>query len=488
MSEHSPISTPSEHVVVLRREHRVSTLVGATLLAAGATVGVGATVLEATDTHHTIAQEVPYIPEAQHAVNAIEDGFADYGALAVPAALATIGGVKLASRRSSVARWLDKTSSQEPTNDGTAQPGPTRRVLRATLTDKVSAVTIAATTVGAMTAGISAEVSEGPGRPIEALNRAIPGDAMIVPYKDLMPMAQGSIGTQTTERVIAAATEQGVVARPIAMNLGVLERPGKESATDLVVGMDLSKTSPAYWNPDAPCMNVPIIIDKAADVPTGTTVILNGISARVAGQTEGTSAINRIGITMDRRAVQTCLDRSAPGEGTNHAIILEGTPAVAEQILQAADIEGQPATVISREQYLENSKEFWVKNVKPITSVLEGIAGGMAVVALTGSITARLQRNRREYAAKLARGYGAGRIRSAELLRTAKEGVIASAAGGVLSIPATIAVNATELGFRAGIGVHELLVGAGIAMSSVIGGLLPLSRLHKKLDPTKFTR
>lgn len=487
MSEQSQGVSP-EQVPAPVRDHRVTTLVGAGLLAAGATLGVGIAALEVADNNHTISQEVPYMPEAQRAVNSIEDGFALYGAVALPIAVVTIGGVKLAARRKPVAGWLDKSSSQEPTNDGTAQPGVVRRALRATLTDKVSAVTIAATTVGAMTAGISAEVAEGPGRPIEALNRAIPGEAMIVPYKDLMPMAQGSIDAQATARMVKAADKHHVAAHPIAMNLGVLQVPGRESATDLVVGMDVPETSPAHWSPNADCIDVPIIIDKAAHVETGTRVVLNGVTARVAGQTEGTSAINRIGITMDRQALQTCLDRSVPGEGTNHAIVIEADVSTAEQIVRDAQLKEQPATVISKDAYLENSKDFWVKNVKPITSVLEGIAGGMAVVALTGSITARLQRNRREYAAKLARGYGTSRIRAAELLRTAKEGVIASAAGGVLAVPATIAVNATELGFRAGVGVHELLVGAGIAMSSVIGGLIPLSRLRTKLNPTKFTR
>jgi len=487
MEKQAVAESSAAHAAVHRHERRVGTYVGAAMLTAGLASGAAIAALEMSDSNHAVTQEVPYVPEAQHAVNSIDGGLADFGAIAFPLALTTIGAVKVTARFNSKAKWLDQSSSKEPHADG-SNKGLGRRALQATLTSRLPAVPIAAAMFGAMTAGIATEVAEGPSRPIYALDQAIPGKTMIVPYADLMPMAQGSLPSEASNKIVKAAAAHNVTARPFDLNLGVMKADGKEPATDLVLGMDLPKTSPAHWNPESDCRTIPVIIDAAAHVKTGSQIELSGFSAVVAGQTENTSAINRVGIIMDRPAVQHCLDRQELGMGTDHAVILDTDPATAHTILQEAHVAGTPAEVISKQQYIDNSKEFWVKNVKPITSVLELIAGGVAVVALVGSITARMERNRRELASRMARGFGVNLLRSAEVLRTAKEGVMASALGGAAAIPATMLVNATEMGFRAGVGVHELLVGAGVAMASVIGSLLPLSKLRKRIDPTRVTR
>src|SRR5690606_1523917 len=120
----------------------------------------------------------------------------------------------------------------------------------------------------------------------------------------------------------------------------------------------------------------------------------------------------------DREAMADCL-RQDP-EAPPHAVVLDTDEETAAKIVDDANAEFDDlAAVISKDDYKQNSADFWESNVKPITNVLSLTAGGFALLAMSGAMASRILRNRRPLAVKLASGASAGVIRTAEMLRAA---------------------------------------------------------------------
>jgi hypothetical protein len=230
------------------------------------------------------------------------------------------------------------------------------------------------------------------------------------------------------------------------------------------------------------------MIDKAAHIPVGATVEINGITAKNVASTSGNSAMNRIGIVMDNKALETCLEQDA--NAPHHAITLETTPAKAQAILAEANKElGAPAVIDSVKEYKQQSNNFWNANVKPITSLQEMAAAGMVLVALGGAMGERLLRNRAQWADKLANGVTTGQLRATELLRSAKDGTKAAVVGVAAGVVPTIGASMLESGFQPGVGAKEALIGAGVGFAgTVLGGASRLFRLNRTIDVEEHTR
>jgi hypothetical protein len=461
-------------------------LIGGGFLAAAAAAAYG--IYEGAQSEGSLALDMPYIQEVQDGVNSIDSIVQTIGEGGLVLALGTIGAVKVASKWNSTVRAIDFASSKEMTNDGHHTPGVGRRMLQSTFAGNIPVIASVGVALGTFTGAIGTEVSEGPSRPIEAFDQFAPGDAMIVQYQGAMPMVQSSINSKLGDAIRAEAAKRDIASTSFNLNLGTMITPDKQSFSDLSVGMEVPAGSPLDWAPAEGCQMIPVMVDKTAHLVTGDQVNLNGIEAKVVGELEGSSAINRVGIAMDDEAMKQCLEQG--NDIGDHAIVLDTDQATANDILETANTEQQaPATVITKEEYRQNSEEFWVSNVKPITNILALSAIGAVLMSLGGNLRARLLRNRREWATDFARHISQNKMRGVELLRSAKDGVLASFVGVTAATAITPAANSIVAGFHAGVGFKEAMMGAGVGIIGSIGGAATkLFRPRKTINPKEYTR
>jgi hypothetical protein len=409
------------------------------------------------------------------------------GALLVPSALLAVGTVKVMSLRRPLAAQVDSWSSSEMTDLGHRSNGRTRRLLQVAFAGGVPAIASAGVCLGILTTSIGNEVSSGPNRPIAAvLDRIAPGNEMIVGYAAAMPMVESDVTVGLADRVVADAAKIGVRAHLLRIDLGSLQVHDRTLAA-LTLGIGVPVGSPLAWDATSGCRSIPAEVDADAGAPTGSKITLDGQPVDVVATTSGISAINRIGVVMDQQAVASCLqkDPTAP----LHAVVLAATANTTRELLAQADSSGQTAAVISATTYLANSEAFWTSNVKPITNILAVVSGLVALVAMAGSMSGRLLRNRREYASKLAAGASVTVLAGTELLRATKDGLVACLVGTALAFVVIPLTSATEPGLQAGISRSDVLVGCAIGLVGCVGGAaFRAARIDKAVNVAESTR
>lgn len=465
-----------------RRSDRIRVAFGLGFAACG--VAAGALLATGTLDEERFAQEVPFSPFAQDAVNSVDDVLGTAGSVAVPAVLLGIAGVKIGSRYSSRLRSIDKRSSQELSDDGHGKPNIARRALRTVGAGSVPVVVGASAAVGALTAGIGTEITEGPTRPIMAFDQFATGETMITQYEDAMPMLESKLSQDLTSAVADEASSRGIDTTAITLGLNSLKYEN-DTRTALTVGVEAGKL-PEVLDYNS-CYAVPVFVDKAARIPEGSSIEINGTQAKVMGEVEGASATNRIGIVMSQEALESCINKNE--EIQSHALILDTDVETAEQVLDVANTSGEDAAVITKERYEENSEDFWESNVKPITNTLALVGLMTSAVAMGGNMMSRMLRNRRELAAKLAAGESTKLFAATEMLRSAKDGVVGSTLGVSVAAALTVPVNALESGMRAGLGVKEVMVGYAVGVLGSVGGtLVHIVRPSKVIDRSQHTR
>lgn len=421
--------------------------------------------------HFSFSHSMPFITEAQKVVNGLDRVLVVLGEISFGLGLAAVGLAKMGAARDPRLQTIDDWSSKEASSDGAStRPGKVRQVLRLTVAGKIPVVASVGVALAAFSASIGTEVSDGPQRPIvAALSRLAPGNEMVTGYAGAMPMIESNISRSLAERVMTEARGQNVAAAVLNENLGQLTT-GDQTLSDLAFGIAVPKASALGWYPLTGCGLIPVGVDRLGRIANGRQITVDGVPARVVEQVNGTSATNRIGIVMDEAAMATCLqkDPNAPV----HAIVLNTSAGRAKAILATANVDHETSAVISKARYLRNSQNFWAANVKPITNVLAVFSGLFAFVAMGGAMRERLVRNRRELAAKSAAGVSDHLIRATELLRATKDGIAATLVGGAVSFATPFVVNSLESGFKAGIGLRELAVGAAVGMLGTFGGAL----------------
>lgn len=428
-------------------------------------------------------QVVSFNETAQHVVNDVDKGLGLAGEIALPASLLTIGAIKLGASRNNRLRSIDKRSSQELSDDGHAHAGLVRRGLRNVAAGSMPVVVAASAAVGALTTGIGTEISDGPSRPITAFDSFAPGDTMITQFKGAMPMLESTITADMTQEIEQAAEEKGVEATSLQLGLNSIES-GTQTFTALTLGVESDKLPEELRN--AYSGNIPALVDESANIKPGSEIKVNGVDVKIVGTTEGISAINRVGLVMDQSALEKYINNN--DEETSHAIILDTDLKTGQEILEQAGGTNE-ATVITKEKYVENSKDFWESNVKPITNTLALVGLMTTFIAMGGNAVSRMLRNRRELAAKLAAGESVNQFRITELVRGAKDGILGSTVGVGLAAAMTVPVNALESGMRVGLGVHEAAVAYAVGILGSVGGtLVHVIRPKKVVDPSEHTR
>jgi hypothetical protein len=469
---------------IFRRQERLRGLVGIgfVALAAGFASLIIGNLSPGTFTH-----VLSYRPVVQHALNQVDRLLADAGEVLVPLALLVVGGVKLWGSRSAAVAQMDAWSSRELTDLGRRSTTLRRRLLQAVAAGGVPIVAATGVGLAALTTSIGNEVSNGPNRPIAAvLARLAPGKEMVVGYGAAMPMVESDISLALADRVLRNARQRNVPAHVLGLDLGTIVVKG-QLLTSLSIGVQVTSGSNLRWPASAGCRSIPVMIDQIAGVPVGASITNDGYTARVVAETSGISATNRIGLVMDEAAMATCFkkDPTAPVQ----AVVLAASPITADSILAAANLNRETAVVISARHYIANSQAFWTSNVKPITNLLALVAGMLALIAMAGTVSGRLLRNRREYAAKLAGGATSRALRATELLRATKDALVAAVLGTLLAAVLVPLTNALEPGFQAGLSLDDIMVGCAIGIIGCgAGAAIRTARLERAVNVPESTR
>ncbi len=456
---------------------------GAGLIAASAAIAFGA--VAGLHDGGSISHELPFDKKAQTVIENVDRGFEALG-FALPILGVGIASVKIAGARGNTRlRTMDKWSSKELIDDGT----PSKNILRRAA-HRAPWIAISGVALSTLTAGVATEVGQGSSGPIDSFTQFAPG-VPITEYGQAMPMVESNVNPKLSARIQQIAQDEGVSSHVLDLNLGAFRYNG-QTYTDLSIGTKVPETSPVAWRgqstEDCYRVTIPVMIDKAARVPVGSDVVMNGMTVRNVGELSGMSSMNRTGIAISGQALKTCIEQNP--DAPDHAVTLETSETTAQKILdKAQESVHAPAVVEPLAEYKAQSTEFWNANVKPITSLQEIAAAGMALVAMAGAMGERLLRNRSQWAGKLANGVTRNQLRATELLRSAKDAMLASTIGVAVGIAPTISAGLLESGFQPGVGAKEALIGAGVGVTgTVLGGLTRLLRLRQTINPDEHTR
>lgn len=471
-------------------DRRIRTAVGAMFL--GGAAVTGAVLMSGTLQEDRFVRTVPYNEQAQEIVNQVDDVLAAGGAIALVGGMMLVGGTKIAARFDHRIKNADKHSSQEATDDGKSSNSvqkALRTVTRSTFAGSIPIVVAAASGLGTLTAAIGTEVTEGPDRPVRALESLAPGAVMITQDAYTNPMQNSVLTSGLVANIMKESSEREVPisASPVSLGLGNTIH-NDQTLTSLLVGVPTNQESMLHWEAKN-CTEkpLPVVVDEAAEIAIGSDIEINGVSAEVVGKTESMSAMNRIGIMMSQTALNQCQEKNV--QNPSDFIVLDTDLATAQDILSKANSDEETATVITREQYIANNQKFWEANVQPITNTMALLSFAFAGVAMSGSMTARIMRNRRELGAKLAAGYSARRLQFTETLRATKDGILGWSLGTIGVTALAPAVNMLESGMKVGVGVKEALVGASVGIIGSVGGaLIGIARPRKMINPSESTR
>lgn len=460
----------------------------------GTTAAAAAAIWWGSDTEGKITIDAPFIPVAQEAIEAVDSLMANAGAPLFVGAATTLAGAKIAGRWSPNIREADRASSKELSDDGKRDPNAARRLLQNYAAGSVPVIASSAVALSAIMAGVGYEISEGPTRPIEYMIDSVPSDgpiSIIVQDAAANPMVESKITSGAnglTERIRNVAAESGILATPIDMNLAPMNYGGQKLTALVFAAEDVAGDSPLSYDPVAEgCGTIPIAMDESARIPNGKKVRLNGYNAEVVSQIEGASAINRIGIKVAPEVLATCLDKNP--QAPHDFIVVTADVSKARDILSEANAElDEPAAVITEQQFIKNSEDFWEANSKPITNVLTLMSTGVAVLSMAGINYARLLRNRRNWATNLAQGVTDSQLRMTELLRATKDGVVASVVGVAASFAAP-AINFLESGLKVGVDYRTTMIGFTVGVfGSLSGTLIKVLRPRKVISIAEDTR
>ncbi len=470
-----------------RREVVMNTAIGLGFVAAVGAAAFG--IVSAHNSDVRIGHEMPFSPPLQEALNNVDNVLEVAGEAGLVLALGTIGGVKIFATHSPQLRSIERGSSKELTNDGhSSDPSFGRRALRRTFAGSVPI--IAGIAVGAATfmANVGDEISAGPDRAINAFNDLTPGDTMIVQDGGAMPMVESNVSAKLATAIEREAARHHISIVPLDLNLGTIEY-GTQATDTLVAGVLARPGSPlSLWDPSKGCNDMPVLLDSSAHMPVDSNVTVNGIRAKVVGELFNASAIDRIAVGMTNEELKACAKQDP--EAGDHALIVDTDTATAQQVLQTAE-QGinAPATVITKEQYEVNSETFWDANAKPLTNLFDVLSLLTDVVAIGGAAGGRLLRNRQQWSQRLAAGMSANHLRATEMLHAAKDGVAATGLGLVLGTVLTPVANAAVVGFDAGTGFKDAMVGAAVGtLGAALGTMSRLIGLRKSMNPKEFAK
>lgn len=441
----------------------------------------------------------PHVGAAQEAISHVDVPLALLGAAGV-AGVTSSYALSFMQRkghgaRSDEAKMVDRLSSRALVD--TSAPNRFRKI-RDKLPSLLGALGVMAATTFNM---VGTEISEGPQRPVatiagiasETVFHGQPFDTLIVPERGANTMSSTSLSADASRQIMQAAIRDGVNAVPIGKDLGSIRTPDGKDWSSLTFGLPVQRGTNLEWDRRTKnCNNkegIPVVLDTTATFIPDTGATLNGVPIRVVGRQKGLSAINRVGGYMDMQALAACVT----GDGL-HAVALQGGDSVANKLIKDSRITvlDEPRAVISVDQYLENSQDFWIKNSKPLTNIIALISMGLISVAAASTLRQRIDQSKPELASLLANGVPAVSLRKLEAMRTVKKMVPTVVAGVISAAPTATAINSIIYGMQTSMTPKDALVGIGTAFSGAALGFWQVfgtkKRIIKSINPAETTR
>lgn len=389
------------------------------------------------------------------------------GAIGLTTATVGRGALRIASNKDPRFHAIDLLSDRELTFSVGRTPAFLRKVAAGRWPVMASAVVGLTALFGA----IGNEIQDGPNRPIDAVVRMFPGGedaSIIVQHADAMPMLDSDLSRDFTLRVVQEAEVNSISTTPFVVSLGHISSDDEvdKGESTLAYGLPVDPTSPVYWDGNMGCEDIPIIIDTASGYEVGQKgLALQGSTVEIVGEATDMSAINRVGIIADIKAVQTCFEKSPNVSG----IVLDSSKQDTQSIAELANAGiNESMTAITVDDMRRNSEEFWQNNVKPLTNIFALVAGVVNYIAISINISDRLHRNRRELVTKLEEGVSPSVIGSMEMARNMKELPLATVLGTVASWAVSPFISLAVLGTQSSVGVREVLAGAGVVFGSSV--------------------
>jgi len=449
-------------------------------------IAIGASIITGYASHIDITRSMPYLVLAQHDINTIDIILAKIGEVSFPLTLAALGVAKLKASSNPLFNHVDALSSKEMATDSN-KPKRFGTILQKLFAGKLPIVAAIGVSLGSFSASVGHEVSNGPERPIRAaLTKLLPGKILVVQDSAEQPMLDGSITQSLSEKIITIAHSDHIQSASFTKYLGTLTTSGPPLST-LEFGITVPHKSPLYWVKELGCRNIPVGIDRSARIRKGSDIDIDGVNAIVTSETSGMSAIGRTGVVMSEQAMRDCIEKEP--NGPVYAVGIDTSLSNGKKILQQATGDARSPTVITKDHFIQNSLNFWEANVKPITNTMAVFSGLFALVAMSGAITGRLVRNKRELASMSAAGMKTSVIRGTEIMRAAKDSIVATVFGGIISLITPFIVNSLESGFKAGITLQDLGVGAAIGTIGCFGGIMKsMHKPHKIINVPENTR
>lgn len=437
----------------------------------------------------TVQPEV--ISTGINALIAVNDGMRDYAPYVAGAGGAMLAGAWVASqcnaRMEAVYRHasVDWDSAVGRGGENGRESTRLERIRRGIGRTLTAAGIVGVATVGmtAAASGLQEDIASGGNRPVEALfdNFAELASAggeypdyrseqtIILQEPESQFMNDTVIDRESLDILAAEAFEQGIVIVPFNKILPNIDN-GEESKASIVTSIpDVWFEAVTDASVDESCESTPVILGQATGRMPGEVVNINGIYARVAAlANEGIEQMNRdVGVVSDTD-MRECL-LLGKGENAFGAVVLGGTVEEVQGLLEKNGMD-DTAAVITKEQFMENNREFWDKNGTGLLlqQILEITAlGGAAMAAFRSG---RIQAGARRMGNLHAAGVDTSTFRAVEITRALREAGWATVYGTPVALGLASVSNAIVSGLSAGVGIKEIAVGGALVGTAKAAG------------------
>lgn len=427
------------------------------------------------------------VPSGINALIAANDAarnYAPYVAGAGLAGLATVYGLSKTNERVGATYRMSNIDYDGAQNRGESS-GTRKDRLGTRIKNGVGRTLAAGGIVGIATAGMAAgasglqeDIAEGGNRPVEALfdNFAEFADASgfenTYTQQNILLQEGGShfmndsaVERQQLDELSVVAAERGIAIIPFNKLLPNINDGNTDRAAIVTSIPDAWFEEATGRSIDTSCDTVPVILGEATGKKAGEAVTINGIGAQVAAVVGGNiEQMNRdVGVVSDTD-MRECL-LLGHNEAAFGAVVLGGKVEEVQQLLEERGM-GNLAEVISKEEFMQNNREFWDKNGTPLLlqMILEiGALGGAAMAALRSG---QIQAGTRKMGALNALGVDQATFSRIELLRAGREAAWATAYGTPVALGLTAVSNALVTGLNAGVGPKEIAVGGALMLTA----------------------
>ena len=356
----------------------------------------------------------------------------------------------------------------------------------------VGGVALVSATLIMATTGLEKEVSNGPNRPTEAMIHFLSqedSNPLILleesesdTSSNLSLMAASSIPEQKMDKIIRKATSEGAQVAPF--NRDFMSVNGR-SAMEFSIPNEVFEAA-SDVEIDQSCSTVPVIVDSTLGAKAGEIIDINGTSAQVVKVESGIAQMNRNIVLLADTDMKDCLK-----EGTDNsyfgAVISGSSMESVSGLIEDNDLTG--VSVITKEQFFENNRDFWRANGTPIILILMGSVAVLGGAAVANERRSALQRNAREIGMFNAAGVSMKDIQSIETRRALRESLYATALATPLGVGVSAAFNASVGGLSTSIDARGVAVAAVVTgASSLIASQRAVKGFSKQLDITQAVK